>query len=464
MAYSYNDFPSKVAGDTITVGFPFIDRSHVAVTVGGVTVASNKWAWINDGLISCLTGFPAGAGRVARTTPAGALAGRLIGTAVLDYPMVNANFDRTLYILQEKADVEAERQAQIDALSQEVDDALVTFAASLTAANAARDTAITKAGEASASATTAAAQASTATTQATNSAASATLSQQWAANPEDSVVSGGLYSALHYAAKAAASLASITNGLAGWIHGATTKTTPVDADEFGYSDSAAAWGLKKFTWENLKGGILAYFNATAKAVPHDDDRVWIGDSTSSYTPKYSTWTQLKAFLKTYFDTLYAWVGVAVAGDIIYGSGAGTWARLPKGTSLQTLRMNAGATAPEWASPVLSGSFESSQQTITSAGALTLAHGLGVKPKVYQAFLHCTTAEHGYSVGDEVATNPHISASGGADNRGVVMVPDATNINIRYGSASAVFPVLNKTTGALAAATNGSWRLIIRAWA
>ncbi len=36
------------------------------------------------------------------------------------------------------------------------------------------------------------------------------------------------------------------------------------------------------------------------------------------------------------------------GDMPYATGASTWARLPKGTSLQILRMNSGATAPEWA--------------------------------------------------------------------------------------------------------------------
>lgn len=36
------------------------------------------------------------------------------------------------------------------------------------------------------------------------------------------------------------------------------------------------------------------------------------------------------------------------GDILYASAADTWARLAKGTAAQILRMNSGATAPEWA--------------------------------------------------------------------------------------------------------------------
>ncbi|GAA4108875.1 hypothetical protein ACFFTN_01465 [Aminobacter aganoensis] len=48
-------------------------------------------------------------------------------------------------------------------------------------------------------------------------------------------------------------------------------------------------------------------------------------------------------------TALAGLGTAVAGDLIYSNGAATWARLAKGTALQHMRMNAGATAPEWAS-------------------------------------------------------------------------------------------------------------------
>ena len=38
----------------------------------------------------------------------------------------------------------------------------------------------------------------------------------------------------------------------------------------------------------------------------------------------------------------------VQGDVIYGTGTDTWARLAKGTASQVLTMNSGATAPEWA--------------------------------------------------------------------------------------------------------------------
>jgi len=40
--------------------------------------------------------------------------------------------------------------------------------------------------------------------------------------------------------------------------------------------------------------------------------------------------------------------LTTAGDILYASANNTPARLAKGSGLQVLQMNAGATAPEWA--------------------------------------------------------------------------------------------------------------------
>lgn len=44
------------------------------------------------------------------------------------------------------------------------------------------------------------------------------------------------------------------------IHGATGKTTPVDADEMGIADSGASFGLAKLTWANLKATLKSYFD------------------------------------------------------------------------------------------------------------------------------------------------------------------------------------------------------------
>lgn len=42
------------------------------------------------------------------------------------------------------------------------------------------------------------------------------------------------------------------------IHAATAKTTPADADELGYLNSAEGFGLVKMTWANFKAAISAF--------------------------------------------------------------------------------------------------------------------------------------------------------------------------------------------------------------
>lgn len=154
----------------------------------------------------------------------------------------------------------------------------------------------------------------------------------------------------------------------------------------------------------------------------------------------------------------------VAGDLFYASSAKALVRLPKGTAGQALLMNAGATAPQWSTLPFTLSFESAQQTITAAGALILVHGLGAKPKLYMAVLQCTTANLGYSIGDEVIVNPHSNTTNGVFEKGQSIVTDSTNANIRYGSAASTYDIIRKDTGVTASITNANWKLVIRAWA
>lgn len=108
-------------------------------------------------------------------------------------------------------------------------------------------------------------------------------------------------------------------------------------------------------------------------------------------------------------------------------------------------------------------FESAGQTITSSGTLTIAHGLGRKPIFVVSLIKCTSAEHNYSVGQELFVPWSLD---GADVNGCNSncVPDATNLNIIFGSASYTFSGLNRTTGAQVSFTNANWSYIVRAWA
>lgn len=113
-------------------------------------------------------------------------------------------------------------------------------------------------------------------------------------------------------------------------------------------------------------------------------------------------------------------------------------------------------------PIFTKEYTSSEQTITTAGALTLAHSLGAMPKIVQVRLKCQTAENNYSVGDEVMIDFFGGYQSGNTGQALSIVPDATNLNIRYGGATNVFAVPSKTTGIIANLTNTSWKMIVRA--
>jgi hypothetical protein len=109
-------------------------------------------------------------------------------------------------------------------------------------------------------------------------------------------------------------------------------------------------------------------------------------------------------------------------------------------------------------------YKSPQQTITASGALTLAHGFtGVDPTDIDAsvVLVCQTGEAGYSAGDIAVAFGFIKIDGGVNN-GAQIIPDATNLNIQYGSAAGTFIIGNKTTGVAFSITNANWKAIFRA--
>ena len=107
-------------------------------------------------------------------------------------------------------------------------------------------------------------------------------------------------------------------------------------------------------------------------------------------------------------------------------------------------------------------YTSTEQTLTSAGALVLPHLLGTSPVLIQARLVCQTAQLGHSIGDEVIiSNDSMGTS--SSNKGLSIVSDATNIDIRFASAATIFNLIRKDTGVAAAATNANWKLVVRAW-
>jgi hypothetical protein len=97
---------------------------------------------------------------------------------------------------------------------------------------------------------------------------------------------------------------NVTNTIAPQTHAATTKATPVDADELPITDSAASFGLKKLTWANLKATILAWLQATVFPAP---------GAIGATTPAAGAFTTLSASdgtngnMKAYVDVNYGFV-------------------------------------------------------------------------------------------------------------------------------------------------------------
>lgn len=103
-----------------------------------------------------------------------------------------------------------------------------------------------------------------------------------------------------------------------------------------------------------------------------------------------------------------------------------------------------------------GSFTSSDQTISSGGTLTIAHGLGARPNIVGASLVCQSSEFGYSTNDVMQiTDPYL----GVSNTGLSITSDATNVYVTFGSGSpTVFSAVNKSTGGNVNLTSANWKL------
>jgi len=152
-------------------------------------------------------------------------------------------------------------------------------------------------------------------------------------------------------------------------------------------------------------------------------------------------------VQAYDATLNSIASRGTAADkMLYTTGIDTWAEAAITSAGRALV--AGANAAAQLTTLGTESFNvfvSTDQTITVSGALTLAHGLGVAPRALLVMLVCQTAELNYSVGD-VAT---------LSNNYPAMVPDATNVNVRYNSTAPA--VANKTTGFSSAITAANWK-------
>jgi len=155
-----------------------------------------------------------------------------------------------------------------------------------------------------------------------------------------------------------------------------------------------------------------------------------------------------------------WIG-STRGQILF-RGASAWTALGAGTAGQFLRTNGSGADPSWGAPVIAPGYTSALQAITTAGSLTLAHGLGARPQMVMAELECLTAQGNYSIGDKICFPVSQYWVDSASNvYGVFCFPDSTNLNIRFGAAS--IALMNKTTGGTFGITNANWNIRFYAW-
>lgn len=167
--------------------------------------------------------------------------------------------------------------------------------------------------DSAANASAAASSASDASSSASNAASSATSAANSATAAANSATSAA--NSATAAANSAASVQSVNAA----THAATAKATPADADEFPLIDSAASYGLKKFTWSNIKAALASVFmsivtpgasgnvltsdgtNWTSTAPTGAGGPAFSAYQSSAQTPSANTWSKVSLQSKD-FDT------------------------------------------------------------------------------------------------------------------------------------------------------------------
>ncbi|MBE1208442.1 hypothetical protein [Aminobacter carboxidus] len=104
-----------------------------------------------------------------------------------------------------------------------------------------------------------------------------------------------------------------------------------------------------------------------------------------------------------------------------------------------------------------GFVSADQAVIVGNNLITVAHGLGVAPTTFMAYMKCVIAEQNYSINDQVLA-PYNDDNGFLS---VCVMADATNL---YFSSNPAPRMRNKTTGAVFTPTAANWRIVLKAFA
>ena len=131
--------------------------------------------------------------------------------------------------------------------------------------------------------------------------------------------------------------------------------------------------------------------------------------------------------------------IDAAGDLIYGTAADTAARLAIGTANQQLRVNSGATAPEWFTPAASGGMTLLSTTTLSGVSTTVSSISGSYTNLYVVINnpHCNSATNlridPNSTNNISFQSGTFGSTGDADSglRTTVNMPTTSNVNNSY---------------------------------
>lgn len=162
------------------------------------------------------------------------------------------------------------------------------------------------------------------------------------------------------------------------IHAATSKATPVDADELALVDSAASFTLKKLTWANLKATLKTYFDTIYQAAGSYLTSANIGVTVQAYSASTAFVNALQTFTTSQRGT------VTTDNDLSFdmnvtnnfkctptGTGALTFTNITAGQSGYVLLVNSGGYAITAAATTKVGA--STLSTISAAGTYLLSY-------------------------------------------------------------------------------------------
>jgi len=208
----------------------------------------------------------------------------------------------------------------------------------------------------------------------------------------------------------------------------------------------ARWEKLLVTFPNIGGVVTAshtelnYVDGVTSAIQTQLDAKLVA---STYTA-----ADVLAKVKTVDGT-----GSGLDADLLDGEEGSAYAKLASAdfTALQVGGVDV-ATAADLVV------YDSGEIAVPSVGSeWQQAHGLGERPKWWTVVLRCTTAEHGYAVGDEIDLTYEVWSTIGTS----ISWANATNVE---GIFTMNYPILSRATLNVVAINTANWRMVVRAWA